>query len=249
MEDTVAQHQVQAPDGTVYIVEAPEATSDEDLIAVDHHAQQTQSRMADVQPTQNIPMHQGMEHTAPPVPINNPVGDYLAPKLQHPMAEFGKGVENAFGTPDERHANVLKMTGKPYNEDLAKSYNEKIGNTAIGVAGVIKPVGGQWLNNSIKNGLNLLKKRIELHAAADGSEAGHDLPRNKHATAINKWIDSNLGRYVQNEMGTEKDPIRKLAEDGITHFVPDRVSADEHVRIAKEAGSDYQDLGKTVPAR
>jgi hypothetical protein len=214
----VAQHQVQAPDGTVYTVEAPEATSDEDLIAfaVDHHAQQTQPRMADVQPTQNIPMHQGMEHTAPPVPINNPVGDYLAPKLQHPMAEFGKGVESAFGTPDERRANVLKMTGKPYNEDLAKSYNDKVDNTAIGAAGVIKPVGGQWLEG-VERALKPLKKP-EFKDTHLNEEENADV--NEHRTAINKWIDGNLRKYVLNRMATPEDEIRKLADDGITHHSP-----------------------------
>jgi len=35
--------------------------------------------------------------------------------------------------------------------------------------------------------------------------------------ALNKWADSNLGNYVKKQMGTEGDPVRALAEQGITH--------------------------------
>jgi hypothetical protein len=45
----------------------------------------------------------------------------------------------------------------------------------------------------------------------------------KQEAAIDKWVDSNLTNYVKNQMGTEKDPVRILADQGISHF-PDEGS-------------------------
>jgi hypothetical protein len=36
-------------------------------------------------------------------------------------------------------------------------------------------------------------------------------------TAVNSWIDKRLNKYIRNEMATEADPVRKLAEQGISH--------------------------------
>lgn len=35
--------------------------------------------------------------------------------------------------------------------------------------------------------------------------------------AMNEWIDKQLSRYIQNEMGTAQDPVRALAERGVSH--------------------------------
>ena len=36
--------------------------------------------------------------------------------------------------------------------------------------------------------------------------------------AIDTWVDSNLTNYVKKQMGTEKDPVRLLADEGISQF-------------------------------
>jgi hypothetical protein len=36
--------------------------------------------------------------------------------------------------------------------------------------------------------------------------------------AINKWVDKRLQNYVKNDLGTPKDPVRDLADQGITHI-------------------------------
>ena len=41
--------------------------------------------------------------------------------------------------------------------------------------------------------------------------------------ALNQWIDRNLGNYIRKQMATPNDPIRKLAEEGITHMPPDQM--------------------------
>jgi len=39
--------------------------------------------------------------------------------------------------------------------------------------------------------------------------------------AINKWVQSNLTNYVKKDMGTPEDPVRKLAEQDISHLPQD----------------------------
>lgn len=42
-------------------------------------------------------------------------------------------------------------------------------------------------------------------------------PRANEA-AINKWVQSNLTNYIKKEMATPEDPVRRLAEEGVTHL-------------------------------
>ena len=39
--------------------------------------------------------------------------------------------------------------------------------------------------------------------------------------ALNDWVDRNLTNYIKKQMATPNDPIRKLAEEGITHLPAD----------------------------
>jgi len=39
--------------------------------------------------------------------------------------------------------------------------------------------------------------------------------------AINKWVQSNLTNYIKKDMGTPDDPVRKLAEQDISHLPQD----------------------------
>ena len=40
--------------------------------------------------------------------------------------------------------------------------------------------------------------------------------------AMNQWVDRNLTNYIKKQMATHDDPIRKLAEQGITHLPNER---------------------------
>jgi hypothetical protein len=46
-------------------------------------------------------------------------------------------------------------------------------------------------------------------------------PRRANEAALNKWVQSNLTNYVKKDMGTPDDPVRKLAEEGISHLPKD----------------------------
>lgn len=105
---------------------------------------------------------------------------------------------------------------------------------AIG-AGVIKPKGGNWPARHIQMQLDKIRPNRfryqdpELRAAdvaeeLDGlREAGLSEQRVAEyaknlepKVEMDKWITNKLGRYIQNEMGTESDPLLKLAkEEGI----------------------------------
>jgi hypothetical protein len=64
-------------------------------------------------------------------------------------------------------------------------------------------------------------------------------PRRANEAALNKWIQSNLTNYVKKDMGTPEDPVRRLADEGISHLpldtpMPRNMSAIRETR--KEAG-------------
>jgi len=94
----------------------------------------------------------------------------------------------------------------------------------------VKPKGGNWLSGSVENPLYTLKQqKYDSKIATSQEEAddliakgfvreesggeGYYLPPNP----VNKWLDTKLNKYIKNEMGTPDDPVRALAERGITH--------------------------------
>jgi hypothetical protein len=112
--------------------------------------------------------------------------------------------------------------------------------------GVIKMPGGNWLSEHaleeelkkfknqavpVSNAEEKLAKMIEKWPESEINkvpESQQRMIRNSFnsinkSIALNKWVDSNLANYVKKQMGTEGDPIRALAEQGITHrYLGDR---------------------------
>ena len=90
---------------------------------------------------------------------------------------------------------------------------------------VVKPKGGNWLNNSVEKGLYPLTKSVlnEQGIRNLGERQGQEvvdryMEGHKKDVALNNWVNRNLTNYVKKEMATPEDPVRKLAEQGITHF-------------------------------
>ena len=110
---------------------------------------------------------------------------------------------------------------------------------ALGAAGVIKPKGGNWLAGSFsaEKALGSLKRhqnpeqelayiRSELEKPQKGdvyNQLMARLPLAERSTALNKWIDTKLTKYVKNEMATPEDPVRALAERGTLHVQPENL--------------------------
>jgi hypothetical protein len=58
--------------------------------------------------------------------------------------------------------------------------------------------------------------------------------RDPHNIAINQWVDRNLGNYIRKQMATPGDPIRKLAEEGITHMPPEMMGTGQYLAYGLE---------------
>lgn len=117
---------------------------------------------------------------------------------------------------------------------------------------VIKKPGGNWLTGSVERAVAPLK--VAPNVIADNrnlianpptwrsDEAQQTLIRETDAQeALNRWIDKKLTPYIKNDMATERDPIRALAERGVTHAEPRRMSferVDQHRSNAPWSGAD-----------
>ncbi len=97
---------------------------------------------------------------------------------------------------------------------------------------VVKPKGGNWLAGSVESSIEPMKTRVigqdpasrlrDLDAAyAQNVEAGvamdpavfaRERARLEPEVAMNRWLETKLGKYIKNEMATPEDPIRALAE-------------------------------------
>lgn len=174
--------------------------------------------------------------------VYNQVGPVQGPNLSSIWAEHlaslpEKTAQNIMNT------NTMVQNAMPYSFDpkkplfdpnpnydtqAAKDFNDYAAN----FMGSIKSPGGQWLGDRVKYVANKLKfndvlapmsnrPTIEQIAQMEPrmQETWNNINRDElHNTALNKWIDSNLNKYIKNQFGTESDPVRELAEKGITHL-------------------------------
>ena len=103
---------------------------------------------------------------------------------------------------------------------------------------IIKPVGGNWKPDSVERSLRSLKSPVNPdemlknldyirengvgYASRDAALQDERLNNNYQSLlkdkALDQWVDTNLTNYITKQMGTEKDPVRLLADQGITHF-------------------------------
>ena len=123
---------------------------------------------------------------------------------------------------------VLKRGGK--SAEMLKALSAPPSN-------VVKKPGGNWIPGSVEEALRPIKtptfvgetpaQRISLHEELlKDPTLGQDqrdrvqrmLDVTKGEAALDNWVDTNLTNYVKKQMGTPDDPVRKLAEEGITHL-------------------------------
>jgi hypothetical protein len=99
------------------------------------------------------------------------------------------------------------------------------GDVPMGGNQIVKEMGGNWLGGNVENALVPMQRTVlndtgvkNLRARQGDEVADAYLQERPRHKAINDWIQGNLTNYVKKQMGTEADPVRKLAEQGITHF-------------------------------
>jgi hypothetical protein len=112
--------------------------------------------------------------------------------------------------------------------------------SAAGAPRVMKPEGGNWIPGEVENAVKHLKRKTITNSdpavileefnntyTPKALEGMYESSRREileykdlleRDVALNKWVDNNLSNYFKKQMGTEKDPIRKLADEGITHY-------------------------------
>jgi hypothetical protein len=211
----------------------------------------------------NIPY--GSEDISKMLPDVIPTQD----KSRQHSAEYGETMGSFIPTPISGQAlkGAVKLGAKG-----ARALGEEAGrravmgesftpfvNTAIPQTHVVKPKGGNWLNNSVEEGLYPLTKNIlnEQGIRNLGERQGQEvvdryMEGHKKDVALNNWVNKNLTNYVKKEMGTPEDPVRKLAEEGILHSPMEagRYRVPENVKQARfNAGFPIEGMGQSDLAK
>lgn len=114
-------------------------------------------------------------------------------------------------------------------------------------AGVIKAPGGNWLNGSVEDALKGLKGETFPNADLADPVFWGEAEIAAANRPLNNFIDKQLTRYVKNDMATERDPIRALAEKGPIHYAPEHSLLPSKERLA--AGFPAADMGTGANAR
>jgi hypothetical protein len=146
-----------------------------------------------------------------------------------PVLPEAVALQNVMGPAAKQATKQAAKAAKPVVGQALEDYMFKQGLAMP----VVKPKGGNWRGN--------------LGIVRDQLIRGQD-------PAIQNWVDSNLTNYVKKQMATPDDPVRKLADEGISHlpesFLTDRQFAPTHVRRERseagfpEAGMATTPMGK-----
>lgn len=145
---------------------------------------------------------------------------------------LGGGFYTGPGSP-LRVAGALPSAIKHGAEEFAKA-------SVAGAPRVVKPKGGNYYGEGVKNSMDFLKRHTQPSAEDKAWVAQHkaewemqpdseaktralraineDIALHARNEALGNWVDRNLTNYVKKEMATPEDPVRKLAEQGITSF-------------------------------
>lgn len=110
---------------------------------------------------------------------------------------------------------------------LRHGAEEFVRASAIPATRVVKPKGGNWIQQSLEEGLAPLKRPLGLSSTDDlrryletaRTEFPDLVPQYEQQLrerlpkeAINKWVEGPLTKYVKTYMGTPEDPVRAAIE-------------------------------------
>ena len=112
------------------------------------------------------------------------------------------------------------------------THNPVVNDTELppGLEMAIKDKGGNWTDKRLDMTLRALHHNMHtptfikkagsdwLKVANEHGFSPDDIDKIEKEMSINNWIDKRLKSYIKNDMGTPKDPVRDLADQGITHI-------------------------------
>jgi len=136
------------------------------------------------------------------------------PSIQNQPQTYMEGVGERIMHPLNTLAEEARRWGRMEPAEAAAQFG------GAGMAGIIKHKGGNWLNRTVDEFMGDRAVPVPL-------------------SSLGKWINTAIPKYIKNEMGTEGDRVRELAEQGITHrnFHPDDdFNQSWLVRKRREAG-------------
>jgi hypothetical protein len=247
--------------------------------------QQYDKEMSKVPMAQMIPFSQWMDQRPKPMKKGGGV-DALMEELRksignEPFDPIGTAKRNIQGAVDiakQVPSNLKRLATDPvaYAKSLPEPSGEQIMNmlqpSTIGaMAGVIKPVGGNWLRGSVEDSLRPLRRNTaggndvsdvlrqmkekytpeEIDKLQEGSKrhVTEQIDTLEKMDALNKWVNSNLTGYIKKQMGTAEDPVRKLAEQGIVHIPENQVGINRYKAPAHREKNRTQQLGQSENAK
>lgn len=87
---------------------------------------------------------------------------------------------------------------------------------------VVKPKGGNWLTDRLKNELSYQKGNPRAAKDLEAYKQGYspdvlatmapEIRALENEVSINNWIDRNLNNYIKNQMATPEDPVRLMLD-------------------------------------
>ena len=106
-----------------------------------------------------------------------------------------------------------------------------VSNPPSNVSMSVKERGGNWIEANLdrmlkpfKQGLLLTHTENPYELTSDWKERADEIGYTSEmqqemlrVQSLNQWVDRRLKSYIKNDLGTTKDPIRELADQGITH--------------------------------
>ena len=121
--------------------------------------------------------------------------------------------------------------------------------------GVIKAPGGNWLAGSVEDALKGLKVEDRMRQGLNDITLKQAQnwpglePEASRSLALNNFVDKQLTRYIKNDMATERDPIRALAERGVLHYAPDVLPTRNLGKLRESAGFPVTNAGQSDLAK
>lgn len=161
----------------------------------------------------------------------NGLGTYaINPSRSVPMADIVESYWDKFHKPLFAGGGAVRRMAKYFTEDPEHLKT---------IQGIIKETGGQWIGDTVTGAVKPLKKSsiigepvstLKPHGDTFFSPTTGELfppalvREAQGVEGLNKWVDGPLKRYIQRDMATLNDPIRKLAEQDILHVGPDQLN-------------------------